>query len=59
MGKEKDTEEEEECDDELDGLGKTVPQLMGDEKAIQLLKSSKAVKTWDSLPVQMGAATNT
>ena len=43
-GKTKDAEEEEEYDDELDGLEMTLPQLMGNAKAIQLLKSSEAVE---------------
>ena len=58
-GNEKDTEEEEERDDKLDGLEMTVLQLTSDAQAIQLLKSSEAVKTLDSLPGQMSAATNT
>ena len=43
-GKEKDTEEEEERNNKLDGLEMTVPHLTGNAKAIQLLKSSKALK---------------
>ena len=36
--------DEEEDDDEADDLEMTAPQLTGDTKAIQLIKSSKAVK---------------
>ena len=41
---EKDAEEEDECNDKLESLEMTVPQLMGDAEGIQLLKSSNAVK---------------
>ena len=40
----KDAEEEEECDDKLNGLEITVPQLTGNAKAIWLVKLSEAVK---------------
>ena len=45
MKKKEDKEADEEVDnDELDDLEITVPQLSGDAKAIQLLRSSEAVK---------------
>ena len=54
----------EEKGDEPDNLEMTAPQpqLSGDTKAIQLLKSSEAVKalgSWDSIPNKTDAATGT
>ena len=43
-GKEKDAEEEDECNNELNGPEMMVPQLTGNAKVIQLLKLRKAVE---------------